>query len=114
MREGPRTASISDPSAATITCACGGRMDSRPCDHERGRTAPPDSRVHDGLVAAEVPPRLYRRLDDGGVDGRLGRLDPVQVDHLDVFETVSLQVGPDQLEHRLRALARYEAEVHLH
>src|SRR5215207_951470 len=195
MREGPRTASISGPSAATITCPAGAawtrgpawrshaparpfrlpprrgcgvhaRGDPDPCpfrsrgepfeeagevadglevvieadplvrgveaalhvrhaarhdgrypepgDHERGRTAPPDGRVHDGLVAAEVPPSLYRRLDDGGVDGRLGRLDPVQVDHLDVVETAPLQVRPDQPEHGFRALARYEAEVHLH
>ena len=30
-------------------------------DHERGRPAPPDGRVHDGLLAAEVSPRLVRR-----------------------------------------------------
>src|SRR5215212_12146509 len=38
----------------------------------------------------------------------------MQIDDLDVIEAAFPQVGPDQLEHRTRALARDEPEVHLH
>src|SRR5215208_3171912 len=34
-------------------------------DQERGRTAPPDGRIHDSIVFAQILPRLYRDVDDG-------------------------------------------------
>src|SRR3712207_192952 len=63
----------------------------------RGRPAAAFGRIHARLFDAEILPRLYRGLDYGGVDGRLRRLDAVQVDHLYILEAALSQVGPDQL-----------------
>src|SRR5919112_1328916 len=83
-------------------------------NQERGRPTPPDGRIHDNLVFAQILPRLYSGADDGRVHGRLRRLDAMQVDHLDILEAALPEVGPDQLHYRTGALAGDEPEVHLH
>src|SRR4028118_883744 len=81
---------------------------------ERGRAAAADGGEDDRVVAPEVLPRPNRGPHDGRIDGRLGRLDAVQVHHLDVPEAAPVEVLAQELQDRARALAHDEPEIHLH